>query len=171
MTDPNISQLKPPPPTFPTLAEAHKIIKSLTHDTFIQHTFLMFVKDPRSFMTAAVVPGAKFGKPYGTWHHCTVPDTIVPYLTPLYRTWHHCTVPDARLQLLPDRQPLFRHPRLPDALHERAEVVEDGHIGQLAQEVGHVVVALGEVHVHVHVSLDRQRYVAAWGRQHGVINK
>ena len=73
-------------------------------------------------------------------------------------------IPDTGRQLFPDRQPLLRHPRLPDALHERPEVIEDGQIGQFAQEVCHVVVALGEVHVGVHVTLHGQRDVATWQR-------
>ena len=73
----------------------------------------------------------------------------------------HVQIASAGDQLVVDGKALFRHPRLPDRLHQSTEVVEQRQVGQLAQEVCHLIVALGEVQVSAHVSFDCHCNVAA----------
>lgn len=73
----------------------------------------------------------------------------------------HVQIASTSNQLVIDGKALFRHPRLPDRLHQSTEVVEQCQVGQLAQEVCHLVVALGEVQVSAHISFDCHCNVAA----------
>ena len=78
----------------------------------------------------------------------------------------HVQVASSSNQLVIDRQTLLRHPSLPDCLHQSTEVVEQCQVRQLAQKVGHFVVAFGKVKVGAQVSLDGNCDVAACCEQH-----
>ena len=77
----------------------------------------------------------------------------------------HVQIASSGNQLIVDGKALLRHPSLPDCLHQSTEVVEQRQVGQLAQKVGHLVVALGKVQVGAQVSLDRNCDVAACSKQ------
>jgi len=68
-------------------------------------------------------------------------------------------------QLVIDRKALLRHPRLPYRLHQSTEVVEQRQVGQFAQKVGHLIVALGKVEVGAQVSFDGNCDVASCHEQ------
>jgi len=79
----------------------------------------------------------------------------------------HVQIASSSNELVIDGKALLRHPGLPDGLHQSTKVVEQCQVGQLAQKVGHLVVALGEVQVSPKVSFNGNCNVAAcYNQQH-----
>jgi len=73
----------------------------------------------------------------------------------------HVQIASSSDQLIIDGKALLRHPSLPDGLHQRTEVVEQRQVRQLAQKVGHLVVAFRKVEVSAQVSFNGNCNVAA----------
>lgn len=73
----------------------------------------------------------------------------------------HVQITSSSNQLVIDGKALLRHPSLPDGFHQGTEVVEQRQVGQLAQKIGHLVVALGKVEVGAQVAFNCHSNMAA----------